>query len=301
MIIEKQGKLGEEQLAALRQKGAVARYDCDPLVEVFNVTEGVYSILSKSPGLGGDAWIHLVIGEERALLIDTGFGIGNLKALVETLTDKPYEVFNTHFHGDHVLGNVQFPRVYIHAYDEAPLRAAMTPEGSAEFVPKTGGYYTEADIMPFHPYEVISVEAGYTFSLGGGETLEVVHLPGHSAGCAGLLDNKKRILFSGDAVLATPTFIFGNLPEDPLAPYMTITGYRNGLQEFTKRMDEFDSLYPGHALLGVPKEVITDTIKTCDAIIAQPDVYDDILHFGERSGFIRQVGWGSIAFSKERI
>lgn len=294
-------QLWQEQMDRLRTEGKAKRYDCDPLVEVFSVTDGVYSILSKSPGIGGDAWMHLVIGEDRALLIDTGFGIGDLKALVEALTDKPYEVFNTHFHGDHVLGNVQFPRVYIHAYDEEPLRAMMTPDGGARFVPKAGSYYTAADVMPFQPYEIIPVDAGYTFNLGGGEVLEVIHIPGHSAGCAGLLDKKKRILFSGDSICSTPTFIFGLLPEGKYSAYMTVTAYKTGLEKLVNRLDEFDNLFPGHALLGTPKEIVGDTIKVCEAIIKSPDTYDDTLQFGERSGLIRKIGWGSIAFSKERI
>ena len=301
MLIEKQGAMATDRLEELRAAGKVRRYDCNPLVEVFETEEGVYSIYQKSPGIGGDAWMHLVVGEEKAMLIDTGFGIGDLKALVETLTDKPYYLFNTHFHGDHVLGNPQFETAYIHAYDEAPLRATMNPEAAARFTPKEGAYYKAEDVVAYKDYEVVTVEAGYKFDLGGGEIMEVIHLPGHSAGCAGLVDHKRKIFFSGDSICGTPTFIFGQLPEGPYSEYMTITAYRKALAELAERLDEFDVLYPGHAMLGVPNEIITDTIKVCDAIIANPDEYDDILHFGERSGFIRKIGWGSIAFSKERI
>ena len=46
MIIEKQSKMGQDQLERLRAEGKAVRYDCDPLVEVFSVNDGVYSILS---------------------------------------------------------------------------------------------------------------------------------------------------------------------------------------------------------------------------------------------------------------
>lgn len=301
MIIEQQSRLGADQLSALRAEGKVYRYDCDRPVEVFTLTPGVYSIFSKSPGLGGDAWMHLVVGEERAVLIDTGFGIGNLKALVETLTDKPYDVFNTHFHGDHTLGNVQFDRVFIHRFDLMPLADSMTPAGRKAFIPQEADYYTPDDVPPFKPYGIVPVRQGFTFDLGGGETLELIHIPGHSAGCSGLLDRKRRILFSGDAVCCTPTFIFGQLPNEDYREFMTIRAYRAGLLALEKRMDEFDVLYPGHGLLGVPKEIVSDTVKVCDSILADPGQYDDILHFGDREGMIRKIGWGSVAFSKERI
>ena len=44
------------------------------------------------------ASIFLFVGTERALLLDTGIGIGDLKGLVEGITDKPYDVVLTHGH-----------------------------------------------------------------------------------------------------------------------------------------------------------------------------------------------------------
>lgn len=78
------------------------RYEENPFVEVEKLADGVWSLLS--PG-GCPTLCYLVEGAERALLIDTGFGVGDLKALCERLTDKPLLVVDTHSHGDHVLGN----------------------------------------------------------------------------------------------------------------------------------------------------------------------------------------------------
>lgn len=61
--------------------------------------------------------MHLICGECGALLLDTGYGIGNLKSVIEQLTDKPVSVFNTHWHGDHTGGNSQFENVYMHEFD----------------------------------------------------------------------------------------------------------------------------------------------------------------------------------------
>ena len=214
--------------------------------------------------------MHLVTGASRRALIDTGFGIGNLRALVETLTDKPYDVFNTHFHGDHTLGNVQFDRVFIHRFDLDPLADSMTPSGRQALYPPGGRLLTAfRTFLLFRPYGIVPVDAGFIFDLGDGETLELLHIPGHRVGCAGLLDRKRRILFSGDAVCCTPTFMFGPLPETPHREYMTVRAYRAGLAALEKRMDAFDSLYPGHGMLGVPKEIVTETgqsLRCCDCL-----------------------------------
>ena len=213
MIIENQSRLGAGQLSALRAEGKARRYGCDRPVEVFELAEGVLFDLFPEPGDGrgcldapGDR--ARTGGADRHRLRHRGPA-----RLVETLTDKPYDVFNTHFHGDHTLGNVQFDRVFIHRYDLSPLAGSMTPEGRRAFIPVEGDYYGPEDVPPFRLYGIVPVDAGFTFDLGGGETLELLHIPGHSAGCAGLLDRKRRILFSGDALCCTPTFIFGPLPE----------------------------------------------------------------------------------------
>ena len=55
--------------------------------------------------LPGQVFAYLVKGTERAALIDTGLGVGDLRAYVESLLDgMPYEVILTHGHLDHAAG-----------------------------------------------------------------------------------------------------------------------------------------------------------------------------------------------------
>ena len=53
----------------------------------------------------GSLYCYLLIGEEKAMLIDPAYGDGDLRAFVETITDKPVMVCNTHGHFDHTGGN----------------------------------------------------------------------------------------------------------------------------------------------------------------------------------------------------
>ena len=48
------------------------------------------------------------------MLIDTGYGYGNLKQVVKSITDKPLYIVNTHGHVDHTSGNAQFERKSIY-------------------------------------------------------------------------------------------------------------------------------------------------------------------------------------------
>lgn len=62
--------------------------------------------------------MYLVEGTEKAVLIDTGSGIGSLKACVEQLTDKPVIVLVTHGHVDHAMGAAEFENVYMSHEDD---------------------------------------------------------------------------------------------------------------------------------------------------------------------------------------
>src|ERR687887_275058 len=69
--------------------------------------------------------MFLVAGRQRAALIDTGMGIGDLRATVRALTDLPVLVCNTHYHWDHSAGNSAFEQIAIH---QAEMNLLMQPQ-----------------------------------------------------------------------------------------------------------------------------------------------------------------------------
>ena len=60
---------------------------------------------------------YLVVGEEKACVIDTMNGYNDLFRAVRELTDKPLTVVNTHGHPDHIFGNMFFREAYLHPAD----------------------------------------------------------------------------------------------------------------------------------------------------------------------------------------
>ena len=55
----------------------------------------------------------LLMGDNQALLVDSGMTIPNARELAEELTDLPLALFNTHADRDHVAGNAAFERIYV--------------------------------------------------------------------------------------------------------------------------------------------------------------------------------------------
>ena len=88
-----------------------------PFFKSEKIAEGSYMI--RSAFVDQPLICYLVEGSERALLIDTMMGWGDLRGYCKKLTDKPVILVNTHSHPDHILGNFQFDRCYIHHRDIA--------------------------------------------------------------------------------------------------------------------------------------------------------------------------------------
>ena len=276
-------------------------YDVDPYVMVFEDEDvpGVFHIYYDAHSKGASAWMHLIVGQERALLIDTAFGIGDLRGLVETLTDKPVDVVNTHFHGDHSAGNGQFETVFIHKYDIPYLEMSEKAENRLWPAP---GTYREEDISPLRSAKHIAMEDGFVFRLGEGHEVEVIHMPGHAAGGCMLLDRKYNLLFSGDAVVFTPTLIIGRFPAPYYPEYLTVTAFRDALKKALPRCKNVKKLYTGHSVQGVSPVYLTDMINCCEKIIAHPDQYETYDYVSDPSQKqIMCVGHAMIVYTNDRI
>lgn len=63
--------------------------------------------------------VYLVQGTNGAVLLDTGFGIGDLRGFVESLITTPYHVWLSHGHLDHAGGSAQFEEVFLSPADFA--------------------------------------------------------------------------------------------------------------------------------------------------------------------------------------
>ena len=132
---------------------------------------------------------YLVIGKERACVIDTMNGCSDLYRAVREITDKPVTVVNTHGHPDHIFGNVYFDGAFLHPAD---LPLALSFADAPEFL-----RICEAQHLRMPPFR--EIREGDVLDLGG-RHLAVYELPGHTPGGILLLLREDRILFTGDSV-----------------------------------------------------------------------------------------------------
>jgi len=144
------------------------------------IAPDVYQIAQRGANI-------ILIAEQELTLIDTGHSgsLSQITDFISQLGRSPEEIsliILTHNHMDHVGGLAELKplttaRVAIHKND-------IGERGNRPSV-KTG----EAEI-PLDGGEVLT-------PLGG---LEVIHTPGHTAGCICLFSPLKKLLFTGDAI-----------------------------------------------------------------------------------------------------
>ncbi|MDR2363637.1 MAG: MBL fold metallo-hydrolase [Spirochaetaceae bacterium] len=189
---------------------------------------------------------YLLTGKSHALLIDTGFGLGDLAALVKTLTDKPVWVVNTHAHFDHIGNNHRFPRFFLSRAEEEVFQRHTDPAYlwrlSAALIPlplRLLAHSTLDRIYKPKPLGIkTGIDDGYVFDPGG-RSVEVVATPGHSPGSLCLLDRERRPLFTGDTLC--DWWVLLNL-EFCAAPEV----YGASLERLSRLAGAYDRIYPGH-------------------------------------------------------
>ena len=158
-----------------------------PALEVHTYEPQTF-ILRQSPCADFEAnFIYLLIGSDKALLIDTGavadgktMPLG--KTILELLPDKdgkklPLLVAHTHRHLDHRAGDPQFaslPSVQVVPFDLEGLRAFF-------------GFNS-------WPNGIAHIDLG-------GRTVDVIPTPGHNETHVAFYDDRTGILFSGDFLL----------------------------------------------------------------------------------------------------
>jgi glyoxylase-like metal-dependent hydrolase (beta-lactamase superfamily II) len=101
-------------------------------------------------------------------------------------------VINSHGHEDHVAGNGLFPhsRVHIHRDDLPAARSLAGMLDGYGFDPEATEAFARLVVDEFHYQprpDARGFSDGHVFDLGGGVTIEAMHLPGHTIGHSGFV------------------------------------------------------------------------------------------------------------------
>jgi glyoxylase-like metal-dependent hydrolase (beta-lactamase superfamily II) len=214
---------------------------------------------------------YLLVGAARAVVVDCGLGIGDLRAAVEEITDLPVELLLTHNHSDHIGSAFSFDHVSIGVGDAEQLGSGLGAQ-DAEYVLEYEGrtsrktppgfsfsHLRSDDRWRIRPSRVLS--DGDEIDLGQ-SALSVVATPGHTPGSCCFLDSERRLAFTGDTVYE------GNL--NIQLDGSDLAAYRSSIHSLESIPAGFQ-LLPGHYLTPVPTRIIGDVYEGLSHMTTTPD------------------------------
>ena len=254
------------------------------------IAEGLFRIWE------GDAVsMFLVTGQEKALLVDSGYGVGDLPAFLTTLTDRPIILANTHGHIDHTGGNHAFGEAYMHPADFALANRHASPderERAAAYLGIPGAGYREKGLS-----RLVPLEPGHRFDLGG-RSVEAVACAGHTTGSLAFFDHATGSMLVGDAV-SRHVWLF----DDDSSTLPAYSASLQALQGYPIR-----SLYCSHAPEcfgpGFIDELIGFTARVCvekSRVFPVPLANTNALIYHEGGELFASPDFFSLVFREEKL
>ncbi len=191
-------------------------------------TQDWYTVNEFAPGSyqiteGGRFNMLLLVGDEKAVAIDSGIGVGNLRRLHESITDKPIDHILTHTHWDHIGASHLWGKVGVHPVGK-DLLAPDLSKNTQGFVKM---WLANGNTFPgwFDPekYHIPPATFGWTLQEGdtfdlGNRKFRVYDTPGHSPCSISLYDEREKILVSGD-LIRCEEYLFLQVPTAVLSDY----------------------------------------------------------------------------------
>jgi glyoxylase-like metal-dependent hydrolase (beta-lactamase superfamily II) len=152
---------------------------------------------------------YLLVGDERAVLFDTGRGENEavdgfkIRKVIEELTNTPVTLLLSHFHFDHVQNISEFEVI---AFPDLPmLRERVSADGVFAL--------TEEEL--FVGGDPIKVTVGEWFPVDrtidlGNRKIRLVNIPGHTSESIAIIDETNKEAFLGDFLYNGSLFLFRN-------------------------------------------------------------------------------------------
>ena len=148
---------------------------------------------------------YLLCGTGKAILIDTGLGVANIREVVDSITALPVMAVTTHVHWDHIGGHKYFDSIAVHDAETEwlsvkfpiPLSVVKSNLMREPCVFPSGFSIDDYEIFQGAPQRILY--DGDHLDLGNRQLL-VIHTPGHSPGHCCFYEPERKYLYSGDLI-----------------------------------------------------------------------------------------------------
>ena len=267
------------------------RFSCEKL------SDHIYRIVDAL-----DVACYLVVGEEKACLLDTCPGEGNVREFVESITELPLTVVLTHAHMDHCGGAGYFSRVYMKESEKPILAVHRSQAFRADFFSgHLGLSLSPEDFAPVPEVVFADIPDNTVLELGG-VSVELLPFPGHTPGMICPLIPEDRALIIGDAC-DDNVLLFDRYSS-------TVSEYRQNLEKMISRRADYDMILGNHGSFGFAMDLLENVLECCDMILSRKDARLAVHMFGEELFSAKALGEdglrldgrpGNILYSVEKV
>ena len=202
-------------------------------------------------GHGEETHCYLLLGTERAVLIDTGLGVVNIKSIVNSITSLPVLVITTHVHWDHIGGHKYFRDFAVHEKEIAwisknfPIPLKMVKENLTRKPCDFPSGFSIESYQVFQGMPSFTMRDGDIIELGN-RRLQVLHTPGHSPGHCCFYEKERGYLYSGDLIYS------GCL--DAFYPSTNPIEFMNSVDKIRKL--DIQKICPSHHEINIPIGIV---------------------------------------------
>ena len=278
--------MGARRAARLAEPRSFAA-DWPEWFQVSEIEPGVHVVAEP-----GHVCSWLIAGSERSCLLDTGLGLADIRAAVESVERSPTFVVNSHVHFDHVGGNELFEQTEMHRLGPGWIEHGSRPEELAAYrriargmqaswerllqADREGWFQIGPDevLRPWPeagieragwriapPPPTALLEDGDRIELGD-RTLRVIHTPGHAAEHIVLVDEAAGILFAQDQAYYGPHLVY--------EPGTDIQAFARSTRRLADELvGQIRIVYAAHSLrTAIPPRLLTEMADAAETVAA---------------------------------
>lgn len=212
-------------------------------LKTIHVSGNIYMLEGIHGFAGGN--IGVSIGDDGILIVDDQFAEMNVKirnALSKLQEGKPKYVLNTHWHGDHTGGNIDF-KTHATIIAHNNVRKRLMEE-------QTNAFAT-TPARPKQAWPVITFDESLTIHFND-ETIKVLHLPnGHTDGDSIIYFTESNVVHMGDHYFA------GMFPFVDIASGGNVLSFADNVKRTLDSVPDDVKIIPGHGPLSNKEELIS--------------------------------------------
>ena len=241
---------------------------------IIEIIDGVYQIKYYWLGIA-NVYMYLIVGGEKAMLIDSGYSITGALQYVREITLLPVVLVNTHGHFDHIGGNADIGEAFLSEADWETacqhsdygyLKKMMAHYKEKSLLvrlllklPKLNKEMEESLLVKSCKYNRLPAEGFFEL---GNRRVYFLETPGHTMGSICLFDEKTKSLFTGD-MLCEEGVLLG------FDHSASVSEYRDSVKKIQSFYQENGGkmILPSHHKLPVMVDIFDRYIDLCNKII----------------------------------